>query len=344
MAVAQSDTSSRIDWIDSVKGLTIALVVIAQATYGVAASLHEPPIWLTHFSEFAEPFRMPLFFLAAGLFAQSALTQNLRSFLDKKVLHFAYFYLLWSLIEIGLKMGIGHGNHPVGLQNVLLIPIEPFSSLWFIYALAVFFIVVRLTRNVPKPLLFGAALLLYYTPSQTGWVIPDEFGWRFIFFLTGVYAAPTIFHVANWAQTNKVQAFSTAALLFASLFCADFSGLIGVRAITLLMSFAGALACIMTLSALSCTKLVAPLSYLGTHSLYVYLAYFIPMAAVRILAMKLGIDQADLVAFASAAAGIVGPLVMFHYLEKTPLSFLFIRPRFLTLKALFPERPYAART
>lgn len=343
MAVAQSDTHSRIDWIDSVKGLTIGLVVMTQATYGVAASLHQPPVWLTHISEFAEPFRMPLFFLAAGLFAQGALTQPLRSFIDKKILHFAYFYVLWSLIEITLKLGIGGGNHPVSLHNFLLIPIEPFSSLWFIYALAVFFVVVRVTRNVPKPLLFGAALLLYYTPGQTGWVIPDEFGWRFIFFLTGVYAAPTIFQVAEWARTHKPHALAVAAMLFASLFCADFSGLISVRAITLLMSFAGALACIMSLSALSSTKLVAPLSYMGTRSLYIYLAYFIPMAAVRILAVRLGFHEADMVALASTIAGIVGPLLMFRYLEKTPLSFLFVRPRAFTLNAMFPQRHYTAR-
>jgi uncharacterized membrane protein YcfT len=196
MAVSQSDKASRISWIDSVKGLTISLVVLAQATYGVAGSLRDAPVWLTHLSEFAEPFRMPLFFLAAGLFAQSALTQPLRSFIDKKILHFVYFYLLWSVIEISVKLGVGHGNHPVSVHDYALIPVEPFSSLWFIYALAVFFLVVRLTRKLPKPLLFTIALLLYFTPGQTGWVIPDEFGWRFIFFLTGVYAAPTILQVA----------------------------------------------------------------------------------------------------------------------------------------------------
>ncbi len=55
--------------------------------------------WMHPLVEFARPFRIPAFFLIAGLFASRGIDKDWRSFLDSKILHFAYFYVLWLTIQ-----------------------------------------------------------------------------------------------------------------------------------------------------------------------------------------------------------------------------------------------------
>ena len=52
---------------------------------------------------FARPFRMPDFFLISGLFLARVIDRDWRDYLDKKVIHFAYFYVLWVTIQFGFK-------------------------------------------------------------------------------------------------------------------------------------------------------------------------------------------------------------------------------------------------
>ena len=46
------------------------------------------------FVAFAKPFRMPDFFLISGLFLTRAIDRDWHDYLDRKVWHFAYFYVL----------------------------------------------------------------------------------------------------------------------------------------------------------------------------------------------------------------------------------------------------------
>ena len=46
---------------------------------------------------------MPDFFLISGLFLAVVIDRDWRTYLDRKVVHFAYFYLLWVAIQFGFK-------------------------------------------------------------------------------------------------------------------------------------------------------------------------------------------------------------------------------------------------
>ena len=54
-------------------------------------------------SDFAKPFRMPDFFLISGLFLARAIDRDWTTYLDRRVWHFVYFYVLWLTIQIGFK-------------------------------------------------------------------------------------------------------------------------------------------------------------------------------------------------------------------------------------------------
>ena len=331
---------SRLGWIDAVKGLTISLVVMDHTTWGVAAALGTPPDVFSDISAFAQPFRMPLFFLVAGLFAWKAITGPWRDFLDRKLLHFGYFYLLWSVLQIGMKIAMpGEGNWVVTWHNMWMIPVQPFGVLWFIYELALFFTVVRIFQKLNPAWLFAAALVLYFTEIATGWMLIDEFAWRFIWFLSGVYGASRIFELATWARANQGKALGLAALLYAAVATVVFSGLVEIRALELLMGYAGGIASIMTIAVLTDMGLTGILSFIGHRSLYVFLSFFVPMAAMRVGLIRFaGWENGDLITIVTFAVALAGPLVGYEVLKRTPLAFLFVRPAMFRLKDE-PARP-----
>src|SRR5262249_56112429 len=102
---------------------------------------------------FAMPFRMPDFFLISGLFLARVVDRDWRTYLDRKVVHFFYFYLLWTAIQFVVKAP--HFAGEVGWWGVLRLYVEsfvePLGILWFIYFLPVFFVVTKPTRALPPP-------------------------------------------------------------------------------------------------------------------------------------------------------------------------------------------------
>ena len=92
----------RVDWVDVAKGVCIIMVVMMHSTLGVEKAAGEPG-WMGYLVEFARPFRMPDFFLIAGLFLARRIDGPWRLYLDRKVLHFVYFYVLWLTIQFAFK-------------------------------------------------------------------------------------------------------------------------------------------------------------------------------------------------------------------------------------------------
>lgn len=326
-------TKPRFDWVDTDKGLSIVLVVARHTAAGVALSLGKAPLIFGLISTLASPYRMPLFFVVAGLFAADYMRRPLREFLDKKLLHFAYFYFLWSAIQIGMKMALPGGLHDVGVKDLLLTPIEPFGVLWFIYALPLFFVAMRLMRDVPKILVVAVALVFYFARIDTGWTVPDESALRFIFFVIGVYCAPHVFQIADWARAHVLQATLVGVIVLSAIGVITLSPLIDLRGIEFLAGVAGCIGCVMLVSAAAAKGLTGWLTYIGSRSLYVFVAFFLPMAAARMVMIKAGVTNGDLVTFVAVALGVILPLVAARLLEGTRLGFLFTRPAFLRLPA-----------
>ncbi|MGV8997955.1 MAG: acyltransferase family protein [Parvibaculaceae bacterium] len=331
----------RVDWVDAVKGLTIILVVMKHTTFGTAVALGETPYWFNLLCEWTIPFRMPLFFLVAGLFAQKALRAPMRQFVDSKILHFLYFYLLWSFIQIGIKIVLPHeGAWDVTYRDFLLIPLEPFGLLWFIYALAVFFAFMRFARDVRPAIVIAFALTLYFTRLHTGWTMPDETAQRFIYFVLGVYAAPHVFALADWAIAHARLAIASGIGLLALVAAIAFTPAIDWRVLELAAALFGASGSIMLVAVAASRDLVKPLTFIGSRSLYVFLAFFLPMAVTRVLELHLGVHKADLMTLGELVMAVTLPLLVQHMLKDTPLRYLFERPDALKLKA--PATPAGA--
>jgi uncharacterized membrane protein YcfT len=124
----------RITWIDYARGFSIILVVMMHSTLGVEVSLGREG-WLHEAVSFAKPFRIPAFFLVSGLLVSRVIDRDWRSYLDGRVLHFVYFYVLWLTIQFLFKF-LGFAAEQGALAAVRLYVeafVQPFGTLWFIY-------------------------------------------------------------------------------------------------------------------------------------------------------------------------------------------------------------------
>lgn len=327
----------RIDWVDYAKGICIILVVMMHSTLGVEKAAGEMS-WLNGFIAWAQPFRMPDFFLISGLFLASRIGKPWREYADSKVLHFAYFYVLWMNIQFVLKAPALHAEAglPGVISGYLMGYIEPYGTLWFIYMLALFFVLTRLLRRVNPVIVFIAAGLLEMAPVHTGWMLIDEFAARYVYFFAGYWLAARIFSFAG-AVGNR----SATVVLSGLAIWAAFNGLMvssglsHVPGIGLLLGFIGAAAVVSSGVLLSKFRLADAIRYCGENSIVIYLAFFLFMAASRALLLRQDIiTDTGVISLLVTACGIIGPVLLYWAVRKTQLAFLFRRPALFRLGAM----------
>jgi len=329
----------RVDWVDIAKGLCIILVVMLHATLGVEKAMGETSS-LSAIIDWAKPFRMPDFFLISGLFLARRIDRPWRSYLDTKVMHFVYFYVLWVNIQLGLKAPhfIGELGLAGFIKLYLTSYIIPFSSLWFIYILAIYFVAAKLVAHIPKSVVFLAAAAMHIAVPETGIFAVDQFSERFIFFYTGYAAAPYIFRFADYISKTPELLLGVALGCWgvANLWAVN-SGVAALPAIGLVVSFVGIAAVVTFAVAILDTPVGNVLAYCGRQSISIYLAFAIFMAAARQVLLKLDAKLGlglgvDLVSISALAAGIIVPLILAWMVKRTPLAFLFTRPDAFKLK------------
>jgi uncharacterized membrane protein YcfT len=335
--------TERVDWVDYAKGFCIVMVVMMHSTLGVEAALGREG-WLHEAVAFAKPFRMPDFFLISGLFLARVIDRDWRTYLDRKVVHFAYFYVLWVTIQFAVKApGLASEQGLIGVATLYLESfVQPFGTLWFIYLLPIFFVVAKLTRGMSPVLVWLIAAALEIAPIETGSMIIDEFAARFVYFYTGYILAPHVFSLAAHVQRRPELALAGLVIwaLLNNLFVVK--GLADLPFISLPLGLVGAAAVVSISALMAKTDVFAPLRYCGRNSIVIYLAFFLGMAGARTLLIKTGI-VADIgtMSLLVTVAGLLGALALFWAVRATALRLLFERPHafWLTSKPRLALQP-----
>jgi uncharacterized membrane protein YcfT len=341
---------------------------MVHAVLGVEVAAGEQG-WMHHVVSWARPFRMPDFFMISGLFLALTIDKPWRRYLDRKVVHFAYFYLLWLTIQFAFKApGMGMEEGVAGAaSNYILSFLQPFGTLWFIYILPIFFVFTRFIKRVPVWMVLSWAAVLEILPIHTGWLVFDEFCSRFVYFYAGYALAPTIFGLADkvrarpaaalgflavWAIANGVLVFTPVPASMAHLVAHEvgqsggIGGLAELPLVSLVLGFLGACAVVSVGVLSSRLPVMQWLSWLGAHSIVVYLAFFLPMATSRAVLLKLGIiPDIGTIGLIVTAVGVIGPVVLYILVQWTGYGrWLFERPAWASIehRRAKAERPIAA--
>jgi uncharacterized membrane protein YcfT len=326
---AVTGPSTRIDWVDYAKGICIVMVVMMHSVLGVELAAGQTG-FMHVLVAFAKPFRMPDFFLISGLFLSIVIERDWRTYLDRKVVHFAYFYVLWVTIQFGFKAPAFAAETSWAHAGYLYLEslVEPFGTLWFIYLLPVFFVVTKATRKMPPPMIWGVAALLEMAHIATGWTVIDEFSARFVYFYSGYLFARHVF-----ALSDQARAHPSLALAGLALWALINGGLVEFGysewpLISLALGLAGACAIVILGTLLARAHWLNFLRFCGEHSIVIYLAFFLPMAATRTLLLRTGlIPDIGTISLIVTVAGVAGALALWRIAGMAGANFLFERPK-----------------
>ncbi|MBR1089799.1 acyltransferase family protein [Bradyrhizobium manausense] len=324
----KASSAARVDWVDYAKGICIVMVVMMHSVLGVELAAGKTG-FMHVLVAFAKPFRMPDFFLISGLFLSLVIDRDWRTYLDRKVVHFAYFYVVWVTIQFGFKAPAFAAETSWRDAGLLYLEsfIEPFGTLWFIYLLPVFFVVTKLTRRIPAPAIWLVAAALETARVTTGWTAIDEFCARFVYFYSGYLFAPYVFALSDRARNHRALALAALAgwtMVNAGLVA---SGVSDWKLVSLLLGFAGACAIITIGTLLARAHRGNFLRFCGEHSIVIYLAFFLPMAATRTLLLRTGIiPDIGAVSLVVTIVGVIGALAIWQLALRLGGNFLFERP------------------
>ena len=195
--------SGRIGWIETLKGITICLVVIHHVTLTTqhfllnehGTSLPEGILTLDQFLSYC---RMPAFFFCAGLVFSRNIHKGRAWLINRRVLGAGWIIIVWTSLSYlfhmsGLKL-IPWSDEKIHLFRALW---SPFGVLWFMHAIMICTITSFLLRNLSvKNQILVAVTLTIFTAHLSHYLSPT-YGLRVM--LDGLAASGFLFFIAGSA-------------------------------------------------------------------------------------------------------------------------------------------------
>lgn len=281
-----AQSGHRVEWIDCARGIAIIAVVM----YHSALLLGDVG-WAGQWSRLMsilETLRMPLFFFVSGLLASRIRGYELPKLWSKRIALYIYIYILWSFLRwlyFQFVPWLRPSAHPGDVENLLQLFIWPIGSLWFIYALAIFSILVWVTKKFPDwvtvlmALVFSVAFSFGYIEIEnSGWM---KMGSYFLFFVLGVF-----FRSWAFAFSHHVSAYQTLLIVlayFSSIFFYRKLGLASVPGAVTALSFLGVLSRVSLAIFISGFRIFSWVGYLGRVTLPIYVIQFMPLALIAVV-------------------------------------------------------------
>ena len=332
MSLAQlppREKAARLDWADIAKGVSIILLVF----------------WHTNQFHPALGFlRMPLFFFVSGLFAFQVISRaESGDFLKNKIGGMIYLYVLWALLLILLTRTIPNGfENPVGdIKRWMQIFWYPPLTLWFIYALAISFLIARLLFRAPFWIVFAASVLVYlYCGLQLDEDVPplpQRIGMLFPFFWMGLYVLPLADRLV--ARYHRYWPLVIALYLVAASleYSKDYPGDVVTGFVISWIGIAGVALFGKWVADMALGRFLV---YIGSATLYIYLMHRIVLFYLDELTAAWGWN-APFVDVVKVAIIVVGCAALGKWAHRTQLGRVFTAP-WLRLRGRATGTPQAA--
>jgi uncharacterized membrane protein YcfT len=331
---------SRVAWVDAAKGLSILLVVAHHSVMFLQTHGLAPPAVVAANTALAS-MRMPLFFLASGLFVAAPLAAPWRTLLHKRVALFLYLFLLWTLLRFAFfhipALAAVDPYDSTNVMKLALALLEPGSGMWFIYALALFAVIGKLIKDAPVWLQLGAAGVLSAFVGaeilQFDSAVWTRMARYLFFFLLGWHARHLVERLAR--STTAARMIAVAAGCVA---CAGGAVVLGVRSvpgIALALNVFAVTFGVMFAAWISRYRFGRPIVALGRQTLPVYLIHIFWVAAAMVVLPHLDIPAVAgyLLPGAMAVVFTLLSLLTHKVLVRTGGSWLFVLPPRLAYRA-----------
>lgn len=331
--VPTASARQRTVWCDIAKGFAIILVVYYHASMGVLYDIPVDPWWERTLTLPMTYFRMPLFFFASGIFAAVSIRRDWWRFTDRTLLHLVYIFVLWNLLQLCIRTAMANYlNHPLDdpLHALMNIVVDPLDVTWFVEVLIIFYIALRILRDVPSSVVIAAGVVLAMLPEASNYVLERSQS-LFLFFAAGAALSDRMQRVQwrpdLWLVVALVGAFAVCSLAFVH------SDLDTNRSLILGLSCLGVVAAVsLAMWIAHYGKYFGWLLYIGRHTLPVFVMHITCAGATRevLLRTELISHPAPLI-IASTVVGVIVPLGIYVLCEMLRFPWLFERPQQLHL-------------
>jgi uncharacterized membrane protein YcfT len=148
--------STRMHWMDSLRGMAIILVVLfhSASSYRSLSGLDHAPVW-DELTGFFDPYRMPMLLVLSGLLLPRALAKPLGTYMSGKARKILWPLVVWSTFQFVAERDVSQ----------MLDPLEWLDGTfqWFLVVLVVCYSVAPLVRSLPAWVVALAFVVLLLT-------------------------------------------------------------------------------------------------------------------------------------------------------------------------------------
>jgi len=340
-----SDPKSRLEWVDIAKAMSIILIVLLHTT-GLVSKTGGDPHWFSVFNAIMSPIRVPLFFVASGLFARASVVGDVKRLLSR-VLRLLWVFALWLLaFLLYFRFLVKRPDIPITNRSIaedflgqLIAP----DYIWFLWALALFFIAARVAMaTAPRTILVLSAILsaavTVVTIDPSIFPLPEVRSVRnsasyFFFFLAPVVYPQIRTRIATVSVLRGLMIFIPIFILLMMVKTTMFGAVIAgiartgatIAGVVVLLFFARAIENLNLLSSL--------FKYLGKRTLQVYVVHTFVVATLAVVAGSIGIWGGAVVDYAGVviltATGVLVSILFAWGAQRIGLYWMFALPKWL---------------
>ncbi len=336
--------SNRLAWIDYARGICIILVCyrhcfegLKQAGYVTAGNY--PLLNILNICFYS--FRMPLFFIISGLFVSSSLfKKGLNTYVNTRFKVIFYPLLVWGSIQITiqffLKSYVNAHREPMDYLNLIINP-RRIEQFWYLNALFFVGILYALLKSVFRmnrwqQLLLGMVFyavsgMIHYTGGD-GYLFTDILNYYIYFCLGDILSGFFIGKKSNRSALTAPSWLLASLIIFlASQYlytvinmtphngdpASDFYVGDKMPVLSFFISLSGCIFVIQIAFLLQRAGIMKWLRVVGYHSLYIYLAHVMVVAAVRIVVTNLfHSTNVPVILIPAMILGIIVPMILYN--------------------------------
>lgn len=289
--VVTTKRGERLAWPDATRAFGVLAVVLFHVLIWNHAEVTQGSSPLAGFWDKTDAalsrLRMPILFALSGFLASGSLLGGGLESVKRRVLSSYYLYAVWLTIYAAIFLLLARPQFPhaiSGWSDLVFQFVVPDTTLWFVFALALYPIVLLVFRTcrVPVWLVLAMAVSAWMTPllvplpGFTAKVVQC-----FIFFACGVY-------MSDWIRLTATARWTTVLALWAVFGVVTLVGMGADGFFGEMATFVGGLsaipAAIAALSKLSAWKPVArAASFIGTRTLSVYVLHPLLLAILSLI-------------------------------------------------------------
>jgi len=313
----------------------------------------QPYLYLEHANIAFFSFRMPLFFIIAGIFVSRSLEKRgLKEFVLSKVKTILYVYLIWTVLQISMQIGLSnYVNASRGWMDFLYILYAPryLDQFWYLHTLFFVLIIYGAVKYWLSPhylLHIGVGmgmffLSAYFYRSGAQLYFLNDILHHYVFMAVGDAVSKYFFKKETFSNLGRIRwllimlpVFIAAQYYFLKVNISHIDTDKGYQYVEffqpfiyLVIALSGCFFVILFCFLLQNWNWFIWLRDFGQYSLYIYASHVFATSFIRIVLVKgLHIENIPVILVSGIIAGAVLPVLFYKISPRIGLRWLFVWP------------------